>query len=129
MNASAPDQVSGRAELDQRIEQYCLALPGSRLSVQWGDTRVFKVCEKIFVLLAGPSEPWGASFKVTPDSYELLIGAKAARPAPYLAKAKWVRVENLDVMDVPELLARFGQSYRLIAAGLSKTQRTALGML
>lgn len=118
----------GRAALDRLVLEHGLALAGATLSVQWGETRVLKVAGRIFALLAGPAEPWGLSLKVQPDSFSLLISEGVARPAPYLARAGWVRVDRLDAMPEPELLARIGQSHALVVAGLPRTLRAGLGL-
>jgi predicted DNA-binding protein (MmcQ/YjbR family) len=47
------------------------------------------------------------------------------RPAPYLARAKWVQLANLRVLEREELAARVRQSHALVAATLPKRLRPA----
>jgi len=111
------------------IEKFCLSLPGATLSIQWGDARVFKVGGKIFAVL-GPqdSKPHNLSFKAGEPSFHILTQMRHIIPAPYLARALWVYLEQLDALGTKELKAYLERAHALVAAGLSKKKRAALGI-
>ncbi len=103
------------------FEKAALALPGATLSVQWGDDRVYKVGGKMFAVLAGESEKRKrCSFKCSDLSFELLTKKKGIVPAPYLARAKWVMLENLRALPDAEITARLAEAHRLVFDKLPK---------
>ncbi|MGE0045324.1 MAG: MmcQ/YjbR family DNA-binding protein [Hyphomonadaceae bacterium] len=109
------------------FEKAALALPGAALSVQWGDDRVFKVGGKMFAVLSGASvKPRGASFKTSDLSFELLTKKRGVVPAPYLARAKWVKLETLTALPDGEIKARLGEAHRLVLETLPKKTRAAI---
>lgn len=101
----------------------CLALPGATHSVQWGDDHVYKVGGKMFA--AHDSAGRAISFKCDPAVFELLVESGVARPAPYLARAKWVQVSVSD-MPPEELGARLRNAYALIRGRLTRAAQAAL---
>ena len=112
------------------FEKACLALPAATLSVQWGEARVFKVGGKIFAIV-GPDRddgPSSYSFKASDMAFELLIEHGLARPAPYLARAKWVRLIDHEALSDDDLKAYLAQAHALVAARLTRAQKRALGL-
>lgn len=111
------------------IEKHCLSLPGATLSIQWGDHHVFKVGDKMFAVLGDrDAKPQTMSFKTSDDSFEILTREKGIIPAPYMARAKWVQLEKLDALGAKELKAYIARAHAIVASGLSKKKRTALGI-
>ncbi len=108
-----------------KIETFALSLPGAQLSIKWGDHRAFVVGEKMFAILSGPEGPKILSFKCSDLAFELLIEREGLVPAPYMARAKWVRLEDPNAMDDEEIQARLSEAHRLIAAKLPKRLRPA----
>lgn len=106
-----------------RIEAFALSLPGAQLSIKWGDHRAFVVGEKMFAILSGPDGPKILSFKCSDMAFELLIERDGLIPAPYMARAKWVRLEDPGAMDNEEIEARLTEAHRLIAAKLPRRLR------
>ena len=114
----------------EAFEAHCLGLTGATRSVQWGGTHVFKVGGKIFAMANGlvDRRASGYMFKVSDMAYELLIEAGLARPAPYLARAKWVQLADNDALPDSELAAYLDQAHALIAAKLTRAARRELGL-
>ncbi|HTT97530.1 MAG TPA: MmcQ/YjbR family DNA-binding protein [Rhizomicrobium sp.] len=111
------------------IEKFCLSLPGATLSIQWGSEHVFKVGGKMFALMGPPvSRPQGLFFKAGEASFDILTKAKNIIPAPYLARARWVKLEKLDALNTKEMKAYLKQAHALVAAGLTKKKRAELGL-
>ena len=61
-------------------------------------------------------------------SYAVLIGEGLARPAPYLARAKWVQLVANDVLPDADLRAYLDQAHALVAAKLTRALRKELGL-
>jgi predicted DNA-binding protein (MmcQ/YjbR family) len=113
------------------FEAACLALPAATLSVQWGESRVFKVGGRIFALIGlngGAGGPPAYSFKASDMAFELLIEQGIARAAPYLQRAKWLRLAGPDALPDAELQAYLAQAHAMIAARLTRLQRRTLGL-
>ena len=112
------------------FEACCLSLTAATLSVQWGEDRVFKVGGKMFAVAGpiGPATAGGYSFKASDMAYELLVEQGLARPAPYLARAKWVQLLSRDSLPDEDLRAYLGQAHALVAARLTRANRKALGL-
>ena len=75
-----------------RLRKICLSFPGATETIQWGDNRVFKVGNKMFAV-SGYEDDSLYSFKVDDDRFLELSDLPGFRPAPYLARAKWVQVD------------------------------------
>jgi len=105
-----------------------LQLPQVTETVQWGNDLVFKVGGKMFAVLAlEPAGVW-LSFKTTPEEYAELVERVGIRPAPYLARAHWVALEEPGALRMGELGERLDEAYRLVVAGLPKKKRAELGL-
>ena len=108
------------------IGRVCLALPGATLDHPFGDDPdVYKVGGKMFVMVGGDG---GVSFKVSDIAYEILTETGKARPAPYLARAKWVNLPDPDAWDDEELAEHLAIAHRIVAAKLTKKARAELGL-
>ena len=70
----------------------------------------------------------GLSFKVSDIAFEVLTDSGRARPAPYLARAKWVHLESLNDWPKDEVVAQLRAAHSLIVAKLPKKVRTQLGL-
>ena len=109
----------------EAFEQACLSLPAATVTVQWGADRVFKVGEKMFAVL-GPEG--SCSFKANDIAFEMLTTEGPAKPAPYMARAKWVWFERTDAMPDNDMRAYLAEAHRLTAAKLTRKLRTELGL-
>ena len=100
-----------QAASPQAILDQALALPATTLSVQWGDAQVIKVGGRIFAIIGADG---GLSFK--------------ARPAPYLARAKWVRFDDPTALNLADTADWLATAHALVAAKLTRAQRRELGL-
>ncbi len=103
----------------------CRALPAVTMDVQWGDDHVYKVGGRMFAVI-GPDG--GGSFKATDIAFEALTESSQARPVPYLARAKWVRIDDLAAADGAEMTDWLATAHGLVAARLTRKQRAELGL-
>jgi len=104
-----------------------LALAGATFDVKWGADRIYSVAGKMFAAAGrvGEDRP-RYMFKTSPMAFELLIEAGLAHPAPYLARASWVRLESADALEDEALSAYLAQAHALVVQGLPKAARTKL---
>jgi len=93
--------------------------------MQWGQDAVYKVGGRIFAI-TGPTG--GASFKVTDIAFEALTESSRARPAPYLARAKWVYFDQLADLDADEVTDWLTTAHALVAAKLTRAKRLEIGL-
>jgi predicted DNA-binding protein (MmcQ/YjbR family) len=107
------------------VRQYCLSLPDTSETVQWGNDLVFKVGGKMFAVVAlEPSKVW-LSFKCSPENFAELTERDGVVPAPYLARAQWVALETETALKRLELKALLREAYDLIHAKLPKKRQPA----
>ena len=110
----------------EAFEAAALALPGATLSIQWGDDRVYKVGGKMFAATDGAGR--AASLKVTEIAFEVLVETGRARPAPYLARAGWVRFDDVASLDGEEVAGWLAAAHGLVSAKLTRKARAELGI-
>jgi predicted DNA-binding protein (MmcQ/YjbR family) len=101
------------------------SMPAATMDVQWGADRVYKVGGKMFAVL-GPAGT--ASFKANDVAFEMLTQTGAGRPAPYMARAKWVFFDDLSVLSAQEWRAYLVTAHDLVAAKLTRKARAELGL-
>lgn len=109
------------------IEAFCLSLPGAGVVVQWGDDHVYKVGGKMFAIAGGRA--LGTAFKASELAYELLPEQGLARPAPYLARARWLQVTDHETLSGETLRSYLRQAYDIIVGRLPRKVRAQLGAL
>jgi len=110
----------------QHVAELCLSLPGAREDIKWGGVRVFSVAgSKMFALihLAGHD---GLAFKVDDDLFLGFCDRPGIRPAPYLARARWVSMAAPYPLSDGELHELLTRSHQLVVAKLPKRLKLAL---
>ena len=118
----------GRAMSFDEFHAAALALPGATFDVKWGASRVYSVGGKMFATAGAEGDPAPRfSFKVSDMAYELLIEQGLARPAPYLARAKWVQLVKAGALGDADLGAYLREAHRIVAEKLPKGVLAKLG--
>lgn len=108
------------------IRKLCLSLPGATETIQWGGERVFKVGGKMFAVISAARDADAMSFKASDESFRLLTELPGLSPAPYLARAQWVKIAPLASLPERDLAAYLRRAHELVAAALPKRARDAL---
>jgi predicted DNA-binding protein (MmcQ/YjbR family) len=108
---------------DPRIDAVARSLPAVTHVAQWGDHDVYKVGGKIFAV-AGD----GLSLKVSDIGYEMLTHSGAAKPAPYMARNKWVLFEDPKALSKAELKDHLTNAHAIVAGKLTKKLKAQLGL-
>lgn len=113
----------------KQIDSFCVSLPSATRTVQWEGVIVFKVGGKMFCLIAPPDHLVGrVCFKCPPEHYEALSRAEGFRPAPYLARAQWVALDDPKILTAAETKAYIKRAHATIAAALHRKKRSELGL-
>ena len=110
-----------------RVRNYCLRLPHVTEDVKWENNLVFSIGKKMFAAVG--LEPGGTwlSFKCTPEEFAELSERPGCRPAPYLARARWIALDHPDALDSEDIERLLSQSYELVFSKLTKKLRHELG--
>lgn len=116
----------------EQYNAFCGSLPATSYVMQWGGSHVWKVGDKVFAI-GGWDEGKEAhiTFKVSDLAFEVLKEQRGLRPAPYLATRglKWIQHYAKPGLKDKELMAYLEASHRIVAEGLPKKRRMALGLL
>jgi predicted DNA-binding protein (MmcQ/YjbR family) len=96
-----------------------LALPGATFDIKWGADRVYSVGGKMFAHAGPEGEPEPKYMFMASDlAFEMLIEQGVAKPAPYLARAKWVQLVGPDALPDEALRAYLKEAHRIVSGKL-----------
>ena len=111
----------------ERAQHVCRSFPGATEDIKWSKVLAFCVGGKMFALCGAQAHSTrGISFKVDAERFLELTDRPGFRPAPYLARARWVLVASPGALDDAEMAALLYRSYRLVVAGLTKKLQSTL---
>jgi predicted DNA-binding protein (MmcQ/YjbR family) len=108
------------------LHKAAMALPGATMDVKWGADYVYSVGGKMFC--ATDDAYSNLSFKATDIAFEALTQTGRALPNKYLARAKWVSLEDLAAQDAAEVADWVKTAHGLVAAGLPRKTQRELGL-
>jgi predicted DNA-binding protein (MmcQ/YjbR family) len=118
----------------ETTREYLLGLPHVAETMQWGANLVFWVGDKAIggkmfaVVNLENTDKAVLSFHAGQEHYADLLETEGVFPAPYLARAHWLSLQNWHVFprrDLEELLER---ARRLVYDKLPRKTRTVLAM-
>jgi predicted DNA-binding protein (MmcQ/YjbR family) len=111
----------------------CKALPGTTYDVKWGKDECYSVGGKMFAVIGpggthgGPAgAAWSIGFKVDDFRFLELTDRDGIIPAPYMAKHKWVLVQDPKKVGDTELKELIARSHALILSRLPKRLQAKL---
>lgn len=105
-----------------------LALPGATFDIKWGADRVYSVGGKMFAHAGPEGDPEPRyMFKASDLAFEMLIEQGLARPAPYLARAKWVQLLKPDALRDEDLAGYLREAHRIVSEKLPAAVKARLG--
>lgn len=79
----------------EEIQTICNSFPGVTNEIRWEDHLCFYVGGKMFLVTAPDHVPVSATIKVSDEDFELLQQREGIIPAPYMARYKWLRLDNI----------------------------------
>lgn len=112
----------------EEIQTICKKLKGVKEDIKWEDHLCFNVGDKMFLVTSPDSVPVSASFKVTDEEFEILSAKTGFMPAPYLARYKWVHLDDIKRLSKKQWEYYAKQSYGLIAGKLPGKTKALLGL-
>lgn len=109
----------------ESIRTCCLTLPHTTEGIKWGNDLCFMLAEKMYCV-TGLSGEFSCSFKCTEEDFEKLTEREGIIPAPYMARNKWINVQNETALSPEEWEFHIQNSYQLIKTKLPKKVQQAL---
>ena len=103
----------------ETLRELCRALAAVTEDVKLGHDLCFSVADKMFCV-AALDGPLTVSFKVKDEEFDELSSTPGFSPAPYVARYKWVLVEDVNKLSRKEWSHYVKQSYELVKAKLPK---------
>ncbi len=116
----------------QDFNTFCGSFHATSHVVQWGNSDVWKVGDKVFAIGGWSSEEKAAfTFKVSDLNFDFLSNCLGYKPAPYFANRgmKWIQQIGTEGHLDEELRYYLSESYKIVASSLSKKKRFELGIL
>ena len=110
------------------LRKICLSLPGATEDIKLEADLCFLIGGKM-LCVTGFESGSSVTFKVPDAEFEELISRPGFNPAPYLARARWVQVEDLDQLSQDEWKRFIKQSYELVKSKLPKKMLKGIGLL
>ncbi|MEO4004796.1 MULTISPECIES: MmcQ/YjbR family DNA-binding protein [unclassified Flavobacterium] len=102
----------------EALQILCTSFPAVTEDIKWGNDLCFLIANKMFCVIGLDSTPLTVSFKTTEEDFDQLIARPHIKPAPYMARYKWVLVEDSSVLTPKEWEHYIAQSYQLIKGKL-----------
>lgn len=110
----------------EKLRAICLKLPGTTEDLKWGDNLCFCVGTKLYLIVSLDETPVAASFKVADEEFEAWSQREGFKPAPYLARNKWVKTDDIARLTAAEWKERSRNAYDIIKAKLPAKLRRQL---
>ena len=110
----------------ESLQNICSRFPGVTEDIKWEHHLCFSVAEKMFLMIGLDDSPLTASFKVSDEDFDEISSRKGFKPAPYMAKNKWVSVDDLNRMNKTEWQTIATNAYEIIKSKLPKKTQASL---
>ena len=102
------------------LRTICKKLPAVTEDIKWEHDLCFMVASKMFCV-TGLDGPFSVSLKVADEEFDEMTARTGIIPAPYLARHKWILVEDPNALTKKEWNHFITQSYQLVKNKLSKS--------
>ena len=110
------------------LRKHCATLPGATRDIKWGADEAYSVGEKMFaVFWIDKGKARTVSFKCDPERFLELTDQSGIIPAPYLARAHWVQIQNPKALSDATARELVTRSHALVLAKLTRKQQAAIG--
>jgi predicted DNA-binding protein (MmcQ/YjbR family) len=110
------------------IQAICKKLRAVTEDIKWGNDLVFSVGGKMFCVVGLEGSPATSSFKVKDEEFDEMCSRAGFKPAPYVAKYKWVWMDNIERLNKKEWQHYARQSYELVKDKLPLKLKKQLGL-
>jgi len=110
-----------------KLPTFCATLRDVQSDVKWGADLCFTIDAKMFAVFGTrDGKPTNLGFKCDPERFLEFTDQPGIIPAPYLARAHWVLVEDPKALSDADAKALIRHSYALIVGKLSKRRQREL---
>jgi predicted DNA-binding protein (MmcQ/YjbR family) len=113
----------------EELQSICRKLKGMTEDIKWENHLCFNIGGKMFLITSPDTVPVSASFKVADEEFEELSSREGFMPAPYLARYKWVHMDDINRLSKKQWEYYAAQSYRLIASKLPPKIKKQIGLV
>jgi predicted DNA-binding protein (MmcQ/YjbR family) len=113
----------------EEMQSICRNLPGVTEDIKWENHLCFNIGGKMFFVLGLDMSPTTSSFKANEEEFEELSSKEGCMPAPYMARYKWIHVDDLNRFGKKDWERLINESYELVSAKLPKKTKKELGLL
>lgn len=103
-----------------KVKKLCAGLPGATQDVKWESCLVFSVGGKMFAITHNGPTASRISFKVDDDAFLALTDRPGFIPAPYMARAKWVQIDDFKAVSDAEAATLLTRAHEIIFGKLTK---------
>jgi predicted DNA-binding protein (MmcQ/YjbR family) len=104
----------------EAIQKICNKLVDVTSDIKWGHDLCFNTGGKMFLVTAPDTVPVTASFKASEEDFNELTQKQGFTPAPYLARYKWVYVDDINRLSTSEWKKYIEASYQLVRSKLPR---------
>jgi predicted DNA-binding protein (MmcQ/YjbR family) len=117
--------ASGKMNLEE-LRQIALSLPAVTEDIKWEDHLCFCIAGKIFMITGLDHFPVGATFKVNEEDFDRLCRMEGFTAARYLAKHKWISLDNIERLGKEEWEEILYRAYWIIREKLPARIKNSL---
>jgi predicted DNA-binding protein (MmcQ/YjbR family) len=110
----------------ETLQHICSKFPGVTEDIKWENHLCFCVAEKMFLIVGLDETPVTASFKVSDESFDEICGRNGFKQAPYMARNKWVFIDDISRLSKKEWQQFAKDAYELIKSKLPKKTQASL---
>ncbi len=104
----------------EELRELCLSYTYATEDVKWKKDLCFCIGGKMFCVAGLDQTPTAASFKVRDDEFDAMSSRDGFQLAPYVARYKWVMIDDIRKMSRKEWALYTRQSYELVKGKLPK---------
>jgi len=112
----------------EELQSICRDFKGTTQDIKWENHLCFNIGDKMYLVTAPDSVPVSASFKVDEEEFETLTTREGFTPAAYLARYKWVHVDDINRLSKSQWKHYAQRSYELVSAKLPAKTRKQIGL-
>ena len=110
------------------IQAICKKLPRVTEDIKWENHLCFSIGAKVFLITNPDGVPVSASLKVSDEEFEELPEREGFKPAPYMARHKWIYVDDIRRFSKKEWEKYLKEAYDIVSAKLPVKTRKQLGL-
>jgi predicted DNA-binding protein (MmcQ/YjbR family) len=112
----------------EEIQSLCRKHKGVTEDIKWEDHLCFNVGGKMFLITTPDAVPISASIKVSDEAFAELPEKKGFIPAPYLARYKWIHMDDINRLSKKDWEHYISTAWYLVASRLPSKTRKQLGI-